>query len=186
MTASTSAAAAKSRLGPSCKVDPGHTKLQDQEDSDDPSKPWKRNGDKQVTIYFSSNSVPAKYKSYMKYAAKEWSRSACVEVKVMTNCSGKRICVPVKLSKVGGGDGNFAYSTKGKYMTKGSITFDSAELSEDSPDERRCVVLHEMGHGLGLDHRETKESVMYGSSKGITSPDTIDFQNLRVLYGKQD
>jgi hypothetical protein len=44
-----------------------------------------------------------------------------------------------------------------------------------------------MGHAVGLAHRETEDVLMNEDSyDDVFDPDPIDYQNLLVLYGKQE
>lgn len=180
-------ATSKSATSGACTVDPKHKKLQDQ-DPEDKLYPWKRNGAKQVTISFTTNKATPEYKAYIEFAAKTWSKSQCVNVKAVSACPAKGYCVPISFKKSGGDgvEGDYSEKHSGGYMKSGRIEYYTSELKKDTVPERKSTVLHEMGHAIGLAHRKTDKVVMTGEGNdGIITPDDKDWQNLRVIYGKQ-
>ena len=47
------------------------------------------------------------------------------------------------------------------------------------------MTIHEMGHGVGLRHRETERVLINGDTyTHIFDPDETDYYNLLVFYGK--
>lgn len=56
-----------------------------------------------------------------------------------------------------------------------------AQLNATYPP-RLSVALHEIGHALGLDHTENRESIMYPIDQGKTTFAPQDLANLRKIY----
>lgn len=50
---------------------------------------------------------------------------------------------------------------------------------------RRVIAAHEVGHALGLPHREREASVMFATG-GPDHPDALDQEELRQLYAHRD
>lgn len=172
-----------------CTVDPRHKKLQDQE-SNDGTEPWKRQGTSQTTVYFAYGSIPPEYKADVIASAKRWSVSACIEAKAVKSCPKGKNCTTITFKKSGGTNvnGKTRRYFEGKYISEARIALNSVNTKNDAPAklERLSTIAHEMGHALGLDHRKTPGSLMAGSKNDdYTKPDKIDFQNLRVMYGSQ-
>lgn len=47
----------------------------------------------------------------------------------------------------------------------------------------RSVAIHEVGHALGLNHSENRDSVMYPINQGKTTLSGADLSGLRAIYG---
>lgn len=47
----------------------------------------------------------------------------------------------------------------------------------------RAVAIHEVGHALGLNHSESRDSVMYPIDQGKITLSRADLSGLRVIYG---
>ena len=54
-----------------------------------------------------------------------------------------------------------------------------------STARRQGTVTHEVGHSLGLKHRATRYKMLYNTNEEqrATTPDSIDFSNIAILYG---
>ena len=53
------------------------------------------------------------------------------------------------------------------------------------PNAHYSIILHEVGHALGLGHLEsTRQTVMYPYDQGLTFLKNIDIRNIRKLYGR--
>ncbi|MBN7273814.1 matrixin family metalloprotease [Ligilactobacillus pobuzihii] len=60
-----------------------------------------------------------------------------------------------------------------------------ANLNSQYPP-RLSVAIHEIGHALGLDHRNDRNSVMFPIDQGKTSLSTGDLKLLREIYNQQN
>lgn len=189
MTTSTGKAGTKkTTTTATCTVDPKHKKLQDLYSNEKPV-PWKRNGAKQVVIYFESSKVTSRYKTAMVKAAKTWSRSSCVELKVVSKCPVKVRCVPATLktnSPKPNTVGMFFGMYQDGYLISGRLEFYTKRLASVTDRQITNVAIHEMGHALGLTHRKAKGTLMSKvSGPNLINPSAVELQNLRVLYGSQ-
>lgn len=74
--------------------------------------------------------------------------------------------------------------------TDGQCHFDDDEFFADSQSSDRMyllsVAIHEIGHSLGLDHRQSPDSVMYPSYTGRTRLSREDIAAIQHLYGAKD
>lgn len=50
---------------------------------------------------------------------------------------------------------------------------------------RKSVAIHELGHALGLDHSQSRNSVMYPVDQGVTSLSQGDINALKTIYGTE-
>lgn len=67
-----------------------------------------------------------------------------------------------------------------------SRTINHAQASLNSTYEKslsRSVAIHEVGHALGLNHSENRDSVMYPIDQGKTTLSSADLSGLRAIYG---
>ena len=82
-----------------------------------------------------------------------------------------------------GGDGNFDAVESGGFTVGGHIDYSSSLTG----GAKTNVAIHEMGHAVGLAHRETEDVLMNGDTyDDVFDPDPIDYQNLLVLSGSSD
>jgi hypothetical protein len=164
-------------------VAPAGVALQDQDPSDH-QVPWKRNGTAKVVITFETKNVTPDWVAEMQKGVAAWNRSPCLDTKLVETCQPNRSCVTVSISpeSVIASDGNFDAVESGGFTVGGHIDY-SSSLTDG---EKTNVAIHEMGHAVGLAHRETENVLMNGDTyDDVFDPDPIDYQNLLVLYGNQ-
>lgn len=159
--------------------------LRDQ-DMSDHQVPWERNGADKVTIHLESGGVSEEYRSYLDQGAAAWNRSPCLNVRIVDACPDASNCVTVSLTPGDDADGNFDSIEEGDFTVGGHIDLFFEELDELGDGAKLNVTIHEIGHAVGLRHRETERVLMNGDTySDIFDPDETDFYNLLVLYGNQ-
>lgn len=73
-----------------------------------------------------------------------------------------------------------------RYSTETGIIFGGTLMVPAALQVRMPVMLHELGHGLGLDHDERTSSIMYHSLSSRIDPGTLsksDIDLLKRIYG---
>lgn len=159
--------------------------LEDQ-DMSDHQVPWERNGADKVAIYFESGSVSQEYRGYLDQGAAAWNRSPCLDVHIVDTCPENANCVTVSLTQGDDADGNFGSVEDQNFTVGGHIDLFYEELDKLGDGAKLNVTVHEMGHAVGLRHRETQNVLMNGDTyTDIFDPDETDYYNLLVLYGNQ-
>lgn len=168
-------------------VAPEGLELQDQ-DYDDDQLPWQRVDGAEVVIYFETKDVTDEaYLDDLAKGVEAWDSSPCIQPKLIENCPDEGNCVTISLDEGDSeDDGNFDSIEEGDFTTGGHISYYVDNLSEEGPVATLNVVIHEMGHAVGLRHRLTEDILMHGDTNDTTEPDEIDYENLLVLYGNQD
>jgi hypothetical protein len=164
-------------------VAPAGVALQDQDPSDH-QVPWKRNGATKVVITFETKNVTPDWVAEMQKGVAAWNRSPCLNTKLVQSCQPNRNCVTVSVApeSILESDGNFDAVESGGFTVGGHIDYSSSLTG----GAKTNVAIHEMGHAVGLAHRETEGVLMNGDTyDDVFDPDPIDYQNLLVLYGKQ-
>jgi hypothetical protein len=164
-------------------VAPAGVALQDQDPSDH-QVPWKRNGAAKVIITFETKNLTPDWVAEMQKGVAAWNFSPCLNTKLVPTCQPKRNCVTVSVApeSTGGADGNFRAVESGGFTVGGHIDYSSSLTG----GVKTNVVIHEMGHAVGLAHRRTENVLMNGDTyDDVFDPDPIDYQNLLVLYGNQ-
>jgi hypothetical protein len=164
-------------------VAPAGVALQDQDPSDH-QVPWKRNGATKVVITFETKNVTPDWVAEMQKGVAAWNRSPCLDTKLVQTCQPDRNCITVSVAPEStvGGDGNFDAVESGGFTVGGHIDYSSSLRG----GAKTNVVIHEMGHAVGLAHRKTQHVLMNGDTyDDVFDPDLIDYENLLVLYGNQ-
>ena len=162
---------------------PAGAALQDQDPSDHQA-PWKRNGSAKVVITFETKNATPDWVAEMQKGVAAWNRSPCLDIKLVETCQPKRNCVTVSVSPEStiDGDGNFDAVESGGFTVGGHIDYSSSLTG----GAKTNVAIHEMGHAVGLAHRQTEDVLMNEDTyDDVFDPDPIDYQNLLVLYGNQ-
>jgi hypothetical protein len=165
-------------------VAPAGAALQDQDPSDHQA-PWKRNGAAKIVISFETKNVTPDWVAEMQKGVAAWNRSPCLDTKLVQTCEPNRKCVTVGVAPEStlDGDGNFDAVESRGFTVGGHIDYSSSLTG----GAKTNVVIHEMGHALGLAHRETEDLLMNEDTyDDIFDPDAIDYQNLLALYGNQE
>lgn len=186
----TSPTGAGSAPAPTGCVAPTGAQQQDVDTRDSPELAWARPPGQKVTVYFENRGIPDRYWGMVQTAATIWSRSGCVQAVATATIPDGANSVGVKegrsRSTRSHTDGEFSGRDGGQYRTGGTITLFTAVLDKESDNGALATVVHEMGHALGLVHRNNPADVMNGVTNDQTNPvpDTVDFANLIAIYGQ--
>lgn len=182
-----------------CVQPAGMTKLIDQDPSDS-QKPWKRPAGEKAVFYYPVKGMNAEWRGYVEYAARAWNVSPCVDLRVVDTCPANSNCIPIVIGDGGGDDGNFndTLDKAKKFTVKGDIeilsTLKNTSAKGDPPlppgGERLNVMVHEVGHSIGLAHRKglidpnTKRHLLMNEDtfNDVMNPDAVDLQNLAFSY----
>src|SRR5215207_11751513 len=164
-------------------VAPAGAVLQDQ-DSSDHQVPWKRKGATKVVITFETKNVTPDWVAEMQKGVTAWNRSKCLDTKLVQSCQPNSNCVTVSVApeSIVEADGNFDAVESRGFTIGGHIDYSSSLTG----GAKTNVVIHEMGHAVGLAHRMTEDVLMNEDTyDDVFDPDPIDHQNLLILYGNQ-
>jgi hypothetical protein len=116
-----------------------------------------------------------------------WSRSPCLHAVAVSVCPDGSNCIAVREEYSDGDstDGVFTGSDSDGVRKGGRITLYTRLLDRNSDNGALATVTHEVGHALGLVHREDRSDLMNSSTDTNTDPvpDGTDFYNLAVIYG---
>jgi matrixin len=167
-------------------VTPEGLELQDQDYEDD-QLPWQRPAGTEVVVYFETRAVTDEaYLDDLAKAVEAWDRSPCLQPRLIENCPDGENCVTISLVEgESEDDGNFDAIEEGDFTIGGHIDYYVDNLAEEGPLATLNVVIHEMGHAVGLRHRATEGVLMHADTNETIEPDEIDYENLLVLYGNQ-
>jgi hypothetical protein len=144
--------------------------------------PWKRKGATKVVITFETKNVTPDWVAEMQKGVTAWNRSKCLDTKLVQSCQPNSNCVTVSGApeSIVEADGNFDAVESRGFTIGGHIDYSSSLTG----GAKTNVVIHEMGHAVGLAHRETEDVLMNEDTyDDVFDPDPIDYQNLLVLYG---
>lgn len=179
------------RVADRCVAEPG-AQLQDVDTDDDPQTPWVHVPGQEVDVHFATADLPPRYAGLVAEAAALWSTSPCVEAVAVDECPDGTNCAIVVAQTMeeggdeGDSDGESEGVDRGGARLAGTIRLRPDVLDGESDNGALATVVHQMGHALGLMHRDDPESVMNAVTDDDTDPrpDAIDFANLVVLYGR--
>jgi Matrixin len=174
-----------------CIAEPG-AKQRDVDTDDSPESPWEHVPGQEVTIYFATGELPSRYAAFVEEGAALWSRSPCVEAVAVAECPDGANCSTVVAHAREGRrsddtDGESEGVDRGGVRLANTIRLYTDVLDAESDNGALATVVHEMGHALGLVHRNDPDSVMNAVTDDDTDPrpDAVDFANLVVLYGAE-
>jgi hypothetical protein len=176
-------------VGGRCTAEPD-AEQQDVDTDDSPEFPWQHVAGQEVTVHFATGDLPFRYSALVEQGADLWSRSPCIEALAVDGCPDETNCSAVvpAASADGRGDHTDADSEgvdRNGVRFANTIRLYTNVLDRASDNGALATVVHEMGHALGLVHRNDPDSVMNAVTGDHTdpAPDAIDFANLVVIYG---
>lgn len=176
-------------VGGRCTAEPG-AEQQDVDTDDSPEFPWEHIPGQEVTVYFATGDLPFRYSALVEQGADLWSRSPCVEALAVDECPDEANCSAVVPAVPADGRGDHTDADSEGVDRDGvrfanTIRLYTDVLDRASDNGALATVVHEMGHALGLVHRNDPDSVMNAVTGDHTdpAPDAIDFANLAVIYG---
>lgn len=169
-------------------VAPAGAEQQDVDPDDSPEARWPRDPGERVVVHFAVGGLTSRYADLVGEAAAIWARSPCVEPVVVDTCPADSHCSTVVTRKRGEDrdtDGDSESDDRRGVRRSNTITLYTALLDKSSDNGVLATIVHEMGHALGLMHRNDPDSVMNAETGDSTDPvpDAIDFANLVAVYG---
>ncbi|MFD1211180.1 M12 family metallopeptidase [Arthrobacter sp. GCM10027362] len=168
-----------------CQTPAGSMQL-DIDPEDTPEAPWPKPAGRELEVYFDTSGLSARYAKLASEAARIWSRSPCLNAHA-AECPSGANCVAVEeeFSRGRNTDGEFTGHNSDGVREGGTITLYTRLLDEASDNGALGTIVHEMGHALGLVHRQDRNDVMNSVTDDQTNPvpDGTDFYNLAVIYG---
>jgi hypothetical protein len=175
--------------GVGCVAEPG-AQQRDIDTDDSPEYPWEHTPGEETTVYFETGELPARYAQMVETGASTWSQSPCINALAVDRCPGETNCTRVLVEEHGDDrdtDGESTGVQRDGVRVANTITLYTDLLDDASDNGALATVIHEMGHALGLVHRNESTSLMNAETNDDTSPmpDETDFANLLVMYGQR-
>lgn len=88
-------------------------------------------------------------------------------------------------TELGAGGPTIIVETYGSQVTVINHARASLNLSYPLQSVNDAVAMHELGHALGLDHSQSKASVMYPITQGVSQLSAGDIAGLKTIYGSR-
>ncbi|OLT09063.1 hypothetical protein BJF78_31360 [Pseudonocardia sp. CNS-139] len=172
-----------------CVAEPG-AEQQDVDVDDSPEAAWEHEPGQEFTVYFATGGLPARYAGFVGQGAGLWSHSPCLQAVAVAECPEGERCSEVvaaesRRGRGGSTDGESQGRDRGGVRYGNTIRLYTDVLDRESDNGALATVVHEMGHALGLVHRNDRGSVMNAVTDDNTDPmpDAVDFANLTAIYG---
>jgi Matrixin len=172
-----------------CVAEPG-AEQQDVDTRDSPESPWEHVPGQEITVYFANEGLPSRYSALVEEGAALWSRSPCIEALAVEECPDGARCSAVvaetrEYRRGDHTDGESEGVDRQGVRYANTIRLYTNVLDRASDNGALATVVHEIGHALGLVHRNDPDSVMNAVTGDHTDPvpDATDFANLVVIYG---
>jgi hypothetical protein len=166
---------------------PADSEEVDTDPEDSPETAWEKPEGKELSVSFETAGLSGRYAGMVDEAARIWSGSPCVNAAAVGECRPDDNCVSVEeeFSRGRGTDGEFSGQNTDGVREGGRIVLYTRLLDGTSDNGTLATIVHEMGHALGLVHRQDRADVMNSSTDDHTdpTPDSTDFYNLAVIYG---
>ena len=86
--------------GVGCVAEPG-AQQRDIDTDDSPEFPWGHTPGEEVTVYFETGELPARYVQMVETGARTWSRSPCIKALAVDRCPGGTNCTKVLVEERG-------------------------------------------------------------------------------------
>jgi len=113
------------------------------------------------TLGYNVDGVPVRWRNDAEYALSTWGRLA--GIRFVARQPDEPDTLRIEFGPLRYGILGQAYYPCAGKSAAGKITISSAQNWDERPSLLRQVLLHELGHALGLGHSEDERSIMYPS-----------------------
>ncbi|CAJ2662818.1 unnamed protein product [Trifolium pratense] len=153
-------------------------------------KPWWSADKKELTYAFNpENNVTNAVKSLVKSVFENWSITTLKfkEAKTYNDSDINIVFVTIdgKGGFVGGADSNYSSHIGTIYLDSDEQWILSSDNFNDGDEDLESVVMHQVGHVLGLEHSSVEEAIMYPivlQEKKIKLVNDDDLQKISEIY----